>query len=105
MSGFWSYITMKFLYFVIAILAPFSVSADTALQQLAWVVENMDVCELGANGEYYATPSVSNDGVNQFVTFTTTTTDDPGYLDSTTTRRDSYLSDTNEGYLELWNSS
>ncbi|KAJ6625701.1 hypothetical protein Bhyg_16174 [Pseudolycoriella hygida] len=181
---------MKFLFFVIALLAPFTVSANTALQELACVLSNMDSVELGPNGEYQATPSVSNDGVKQFVTFTTITTDDPatvaqiirdymatsvggatstyqlqktklqslatvisnfenpslgnrvckqqtfisksgwayvaitvplngtaydvaceevrnylssqGYLDSTTTTRVSYLSDTDEGYLELW---
>lgn len=59
--------------------APLSAFASCSeLQQLSWVVEDMDSTELGPNGQYKCTPITCIKNGKQYVSFTTTIEEDPG---------------------------
>lgn len=65
------------LAIVLVAYGPLSVFGDSALQEMGWVVGEMSSTELGPNGQYNCTPAVWNDGVHQYISFTTKTNDLP----------------------------
>lgn len=70
----------KLFCFAILLVAcvPFATcDADSALQEMGWVVEEMNSTELGDKGQYIAVPTVWNDEYFQYIAFATNTTDDP----------------------------
>lgn len=64
---------MKKIFCLAAILAVNVILAngDDKVQSLGWIVGKMDTVQLR---QFNCTPEVTNNGTNQFITFTTTTT-------------------------------
>lgn len=60
--------------------APLSALADCALQELSWVVEDMDSTELGLQGQYTCVPKTCVKNDRQYVCFTTTIDENPGKI-------------------------
>lgn len=68
------------LVFVLFTYAPLTVLADCALQEVGWVIEDMQYTELGSDGQYIGYPDVWAVNNTQYVVFSIDTDDVPGTI-------------------------